>query len=447
MAQDELSALSGIDDADYYDSLAVPTTDLPLTDDQEAALETIIDLIDSGETEISLSGAAGTGKTTMIHALVDALSYCAVAVCTPTNKAAMVLKSKGLSEASTIHRRFFVPVAKSKPLRFISGRLWLAAGNPLPPGKLAHADVIIVDEASMLGSKILDELRQMCDILILVGDGNQLPPVADSTHPEGYFNSRKHDATLTKVLRQGEGSSILSLATDVREGRAFVNTIKQFYPEESFSDLAAHPDIKFIAFTNKERSRLNRLLRLRKGLKDALPQLGETMICASNYSDLLLNGTEGVLEAWNWDGSSRIADVWLRLPGRELEPAKVDMLYFFSDLQQLQRRPYDELCAKWQRARILNDDKEDDLLALRYGYCITAHAAQGSEFDEVCVIDQLDTINFVNEKDRAEGGRGMTGKEAVRRWLYTAVTRAKKNLYIAPVWYAGSVIEGGGNGG
>lgn len=443
--QDELSAMAGLDAEDYYNALKVPApkSQPPLTEDQQAALDTILSRVGQGR-EASLSGAAGTGKTTMIHAIVDALTMegYQVVVCTPTNKAAMVLNNKGIG-ATTIHRRFFVPVPKSKPLRFVPAYEWIEDGKPLPDGKIAHADIVIVDEASMLGSWILGKLRHMCDFLIMVGDENQLPPVNDRDCPDGYFNSRSHDATLTKVLRQGEGSNILKLATAIREGRAFVATVKQFYPEETFSDIAMHKDIKFIAFTNKERSRLNRLLRLRRGISGALPRLGEMMICANNYSDLLLNGTEGILEAWDWDGASREANVWLKLPSGESEPAKIDMLYFFNDLQQLQRRPYDGLCAHWQNLRNENREEEDELLALRFGYCITAHASQGSEFNEVCVIDQCDTMHFVTEKDRMATGRGMTGKEAVRRWLYTAVTRARTKLYIAPVWYAGSVIVEG----
>lgn len=76
------------------------------------------------------------------------------------------------------------------------------------------------------------------------------------------------------------------------------------------------------------------------------------------------------------------------------------------------------------------------LLSLTYSYCITCHKAQGSEYDRVCVIDQRNVIKLMTGAAIERGEESLSPDEMARRWIYTAVTRAKKELAIATTWWA-----------
>lgn len=395
-----------------------------------------------GADEVSLSGPAGSGKTTLMKSficeLVDNVND--VALVAPTNKAAKVLNDKGLF-ATTIHSQFFVSLEqRGRPPKFISAYEFTKTGGKLPEGKRDFADIIAVDEASMLNSWVLGELRKMCDQLVLVGDPHQLPPVNDRQNPAGYFNSLKHTAKLTEILRQAEGSPILDLATAIRTGKPYDPTMRQFFPELGFADVAADLP-QFIAFTNKERAKLNRLIRLRHGFSEALPSPGEKVICASNFDDRLLNGTEGLVVEFKWNGVSRLAEIDIEVgtgDHTEVRKANMCMLRFFQDLQPGQRGQYDDLMIEWERQIKNNPEMGAEDLVLRYGYCITAHAAQGSEYPSVVVIDQRGALRYAGE----QSGNGMSADEYVRRWMYTAITRARKELVIAPEWWANGAVVG-----
>lgn len=405
-----------------------------LTLHQAAAERTLLEAASTSRI-ISLSGPAGSGKTTLLKSLVPKLRelYRDVVVVTPTNKAAKVLNDKGLP-AGTVHSTFFVPLPDVKPVKFVSSVDWVAQGNPLPESKRDWAEVVVVDEASMLPTWILNKLRDMAGLIVLVGDPFQLPPVNDRINPEGFFNTMRHTATLSEILRQAEGSDILSMATKIRTGQEFERGLKAFAPELSFSEMVAEMP-QFIAYTNKERAKINRLVRRCLGHLSALPADGEKMICASNYSDVLLNGTECKLVSMEWNGKAPRAKVLLEVDmgGGQVvvEEAMIGMHAFMRDLQPQQQEGFTQFYGDWLRYEEKYGEK-DEPLALRYGYCITAHASQGSEYPSVVVIDQVGTLRYVADQNRDSG---MSPDQFVRRWMYTAVTRPREELVFAPTWW------------
>ena len=245
--------------------------DLVLTTSQQEAIEHIIDLtIEKQQKTISMSGSAGTGKTTCMASLTEALTALGLdfEVVTPTNKAAGVLQSKGV-DAATLYAKFFIREEKRdqdgrKKLTFIPCYL----AQTVPGGKRDGAEIIIVDEASMLGSWALGHLRKMCHTLILVGDSNQLPPVNDRDNPRGYFCTREHDAHLTEVLRND--GDILRLATAIRESKDGIRlkgiSVDDFYPDEDFETLFAIERPQLICWRNVVRQSLNARARKVLGL-------------------------------------------------------------------------------------------------------------------------------------------------------------------------------------
>jgi exodeoxyribonuclease-5 len=397
---------------------------MQLTQSQTAALEAL--LASADVPRLSLSGAAGTGKTTLIKELVDSLPADTV-VCTPTNKAAQVLCNKGI-DATTFYKKFYIleDTVDGKP-RFISCKKYLAEGGKgLPDGKLSWVGTLIIDEASMLTSRAINEMSRMCGQLILVGDHHQLPPVGDRDYPAGVFGSLNHTAELTEIMRQAEGNLILTLADALRRDDPKVGKmLKHFEPEESFQDLVRR-GAQMIAFTNKERQRINHVCRRVLGFTQPYPQRGDKMVVTNNYSEDLINGTVITVEDFEWDQTKDFASIICHRPSGGLGNFTMDMRSFINDQIASQRFILEEYLP-------VQHTGDETFMQATFAYCLTAHKAQGSEWDDVVVFDQRSLIRKVAENDP----RGaLSPDEFTRRWTYTAITRARKNLYWAPTWYA-----------
>lgn len=399
---------------------------MELTQSQEQALSTLLERIDRGDPVIRLSGAAGTGKTTLIKELHAALFDSVI--CTPTNKAAQVLRGKGLP-ATTFYRKFYIleEATADRRLRFTSCKRWLEENfnGSLPEGKISFAPILIIDEATMVNTISYREMMRMCDTLILVGDEHQLPPVGDRENPAGLFGSETPDATLTEVMRQAEGSQILDLAEAIRRGSPKVGKMLGFFePEQEFRELVQQ-GAQSICFTNNERRRVNAVARKALGFRDPWPVAGEKLIVTSNYSDDLLNGTMVEVLSFEWDRIKPWAIAKLK-HDEGTTTCRLNMKAFAEDQVASYRDVLEETMA--------GASHEEELgVEATFGYCLTAHKAQGSEWEKVVVFDQRSVVHRVQSNNPSPQ---MSPEEYVRRWLYTCVTRARKDLYIAPTHWA-----------
>lgn len=398
---------------------------MELIPSQEQALQTLLHRISCGDPVIRLSGAAGTGKTTLIKRLHEEL-FDAV-ICTPTNKAAQVLRSKGLP-ATTFYRKFYIleETVDRKP-RFISCKRWLEqnAFGQLPEGKISFTPILIIDEATMVNTVSYREMMRMCDTLILVGDEHQLPPVGDRENPAGLFGSETPDATLTEVMRQAEGSQILDLAEAIRRDAPKVGKMLGFFePEQEFRELVQQ-GAQSLCFTNNERRRINMVARKALGYRDAWPVVGEKLIVTGNYSEDLLNGTMVEVLEFDWDQVKPWAMVRLDF-GDGAKTCRFNMMAFAEDQVAGYRGQIE--------ATMRESRPEEDLgVEATFGYCLTAHKAQGSEWDKVVVFDQRSVVHRVQANNPSPQ---MAAEEYVRRWLYTCITRARKDLFVAPTHWA-----------
>ena len=428
---------------------------ISLSPSQSAGVDKVLDLTRKGAGLLSISGPAGSGKTTLVKALVDNLDD--VAVCTPTNKAAQVLQSKGI-DATTFYRRFFITeerkgAARGK-LRFQSCRRFLeniVANSPfqtdwkgqqfrLPPGKLGYVNVMVADESSMITSRSIASMREMCDTLILVGDHGQLPPVGDNDYPAGYFGTLDHTVVLTEIHRQKEGSLILDLATAIRESSPKVpKMLRHFEPQESFDEWL-FSDPRTIAFTNRERQRVNFVTRRLLGFDIPTPQATDKLIVLNNFNEDLINGTEVCAKRFEWDGRSRVAQIEVFDPiARVSSWQPMDMAAFIGDQIQSQQEAMGAEDLPWMQYQ--PPELETPALELTYGYCITAHKSQGSEFNAVAVLDQVGLIKKIAASTKAKDRRALDPEEQARRWLYTAASRAKQELRWAPTWWVTATGE------
>jgi len=375
---------------------------LEFSQEQEQALERIRDWRDNSDEQVLyLAGYAGSGKTTLAkHVGADVFAAF-------TGKAAYVLQQKGCRNATTIHRLIYIPRMKSQQLlkqllaqlektpddEALRKRIASERENQRKPSWLLNLDsplnrarLLVIDECSMVDERIgRDLLSFNCKVLVL-GDPAQLPPVFGA----GYFTSRTPDIMLTEVHRQARDNPILDLATIVRQERR----LPLDHPcviNKPTAKLALGVD-QLIVGRNATRRSTNARMRELLGYTEPLPVRGDRVVCLRNNHELeLLNGaTYNVTDtAFDYADQSTIG---LELDGNLAVTAHANTFH----------------------GREIPHWAELDAEKFDYGYALTCHKSQGSQWDSVGIIDESHSF----------------GPQRYN-WLYTAITRAAKHLWVA----------------
>ena len=393
------------------------------TPEQERALTAIRTWLDGDEQTFTLAGYAGTGKTTILRHVIDMLD--SVRCATPTGKAAAVLggklKDTGV-EVTTLHSLLYQPVEVTEAdLRAAEQEL-----KALKAAKLPHAGaaervkkikdllekggcefasnanpenrrrLVIVDEASMVGDDVEADLLRFAPKILWCGDPGQLPPVQG----QDFFVRHKPDAVLETIHRQAADSAILRLATALRNGEKFTDwNDDDCVLMNGVSRQLLNEADQVITGKNVTRRGINRWLRGLRGFDGEYPGQGEKLVCLRNdHGRGLINGV-GALAA-----SAMDVDTFGDLT---MDVAYEDRLFEALPIDPLAFRQYAE--PKLTRRDLAKTHGAE----FDFGYAITVHKSQGSEWDHVAVYD---------DKMRA------FDKEARKRWSYTAVTRAAKRL-------------------
>lgn len=373
-------------------------TDLVLSDQQAAALRAIDEWYVSGRQEFTLEGYAGTGKTTLLSHVLDHLrahrGLGDLYVGAYTGKAAHVLRRKGNRGASTLHSMLYEPVPGSNPVRF-----QLAAD----PG-IGYADLVVIDENSMVPQDMAADFRRHARRLLTIGDPAQLPPVRGL----GGFADRRPDAVLTEVHRQALDDPILRLATKVRRGQlptmsdAAANVAVA--PARTWEQLTTPGAGQLLAGRHRTRFAVTRYLR--DGAA-ASPFAGEPLVCRRNEHDRGLYNGMPVAASWvDGDRAMPYEPYLMDVSPVEEEEDGADVHRSVHRLKVASRPFRDHYDGAPTPL-----EYERGVSVLDWAYCLTVHAAQGSEYDAVTVID--DSAAF--REDRF-------------RWLYTAITRARSRL-------------------
>jgi exodeoxyribonuclease-5 len=354
---------------------------------QREASSRILDwLTRSPERELYLAGYAGTGKTTIAAQLIAELEL-RVCVATLTGKAASVLRRKGVYQAQTIHSMIYVPVPNTDPIEWSLDQV----------SPLAYADLLIVDEVSMVGHDLADDLRSYGKKILVLGDPGQLPPI----HGTGAFTSREPDVFLSEIHRQAAESPIIRLATMARQGQPIPlsdEPVARVVPL-SFNEVLASRG-QLICGTHRARWAITKRVRERDGFGGTIPGAGERVICRRNNREHgLYNGLIGTVAEVLDDGDNdEEGRPYLKIVMDDLQApieTRVELTPFLEHTDGL-RRPYLR-----RRGVELFD----------FGYVLTCHSAQGSEWPDVTVVD--DSSAFREDADR---------------WLYTALTRASERI-------------------
>jgi exodeoxyribonuclease-5 len=345
-----------------------------------------------------LFGYAGTGKTTMAKTIAAGKQRTMFAAY--TGKAAQVLTRKGVP-ATTLHKLIYKPNGERVEYkRDKDGIIVLdEEGKPVPmPGvppkpsfaldpesPLLWADLLVVDEVSMVNKPMGEDILSFGRPVLVLGDPAQLPPVEGG----GFFTKDEPDALLTEVHRHAADSEVYRLATAIRNG----------VPIPKVAGVEYKTAIQFdqvIVGTNAMRWGLNEELRETMRRPEGVPVEGDKIIVLQNNYDLnVMNGETytvisykpktGLATVRDDDGLIREMEVWKEGFTRAGEA-------------ELKQRPYGE---------------QTDKVMATFAWAITCHKSQGSQWNNVLVVDE----SHVFRRDR-------------QRWLYTAVTRAAEEVHV-----------------
>ena len=443
------------------------------TDDQAEMLDKLSAFILSKETDslFILKGYAGTGKSSLVGAVVKALTTLKqkTVLLAPTGRAAKVFSSYADNSAYTIHKKIY------RQKKF-SGEY---SGFELNNNLHTHT-LFIVDEASMIpngytdasfgSGHLLDDLIEYvysgtgCR-LVLMGDSAQLPPVGEKISPAfdssvlNRFGLTLTGFTLKQVIRQQQESGILNNATHIRtqivqgnttdfpvirlnnypdittiRGDELIERISMAFDKEGIEETIV------ISRSNKRTNIYNNGIRNSILYREEELSSGDVlMIVKNNYYwgeafeeiDFIANGemaqikrVRKIEELYGF----RFADVTLELMDYQKEmDAKILLDTLHSETTALSKEQnnqlfvsvledYSDISTKAGKMRKLKKDPYYNCLQVKYGYAITCHKAQGGQWKHVF----LDVGYLTKEYMGTD----------FYRWLYTAFTRATEHLYL-----------------
>lgn len=425
---------------------------------QEKALRMVDDWLRSEEQIFYLAGFAGTGKTTLAKHFAQNVKG-TVLFAAYTGKAALVLRRKGCENASTIHKLIYKPAgekggpetdglfnelnllkeelqnmptlsdeerdsmsmfAKMRHPRIVleskiakvNHQIIVEERRKAQPmfslnddSSVRAASVLVLDESSMIDGQMAEDILSFGTKVLVLGDPAQLPPVANA----GYFTKRTPDFLLTEVHRQAQESGILQLATLVRNKESFRIGA---YGDDCEVVSAKDPRIQELVLDadqilvgrNKTRHISNQRFRALTGrgkIHEHLPEPGDKLVCLrNNHKAGLLNGS-----LWRVHEASHFPEqsVCEMTISSEEDPDTTGVLvsahlhHFLGNEAELRRMGWNK-----------NDHEEFD-----YGYALTVHKSQGSQWDDVILFDE----SFAFRSDSA-------------KWLYTGITRAARKLTV-----------------
>ena len=380
---------------------------MKLNEQQAQAIEALRKWWYNGNKQVfQISGAAGTGKTTLIRYLINEikLEHDEVLFTAFVGKATLAMTRNGLN-AKTLHSA--ICYCKDEPVldengnvvteynRRVTKRVFTRRRKIDPRIRL-----IVVDEGSMVPAKMADWLLKVKVPIIVLGDLNQLPPVIGDS-----FFLKEPDVVLTQIMRQSSESPIPYFAQNVLQngskclspGLQIGDKINVLSKADITPELLKDYDV-IICGTNKTRNNLNTYIRERiYGRTQDYPVIGDKLICRENdwtfsVDDVyLINGLIGYVTDIDLES---ISDYTMKI---DFKPEFMDNEFKNVTLDRI----YMGLSPNDKRFYRSNYHK------FEYGYAITCHLSQGSQYNRVLVFNE----SFGTAEER-------------RKWLYTAVTRA-----------------------
>jgi exodeoxyribonuclease-5 len=363
---------------------------------QGAALDSVSRWYSSGRSRkqvFRVFGYAGTGKTTLARHFADGLRG-PVLYMAFTGKAAMVMRKNGCYGAMTIHATIYnVEIDPETGVKkFVIKDV----------DDLSDASLFVIDECSMVDEEIGRDILSFGVPVLVLGDPAQLPPVKGG----GFFTEHEPDVMLTEIHRQAESNPIIRMATIVREGGRL--DVGDYGSSRVIhrTDLSQHDVMsadQVLVGLNKTRGQYNARMRSILGRSGPMPETADRLVCLKNDRNMgIFNG--GLWEVVEIVPRKRghLNDHCIRMHIKSLDfesttPVLVRVRKeFFQD--QGNEIPWRELSGTQQ---------------FDFGYALTVHKAQGSQWDTVCLFDESGSF----QSSRA-------------RWLYTGLTRAAEKITV-----------------
>lgn len=392
---------------------------MELTEKQKQGLDIAIKRFENNEKYTVISGYAGTGKSTLVKFIVSALPGIDpdtdVVYTSFTGKATQVLAKKGNKNTSTLHKLLFESHLRA------DGTFYRVPVATLYPYK-----VVIVDEISMVPKELMDRLESYPVYIICLGDPFQLPPIDKDS--DNHLLDHPH-IFLDEIMRQAAESEIIQLTMKIRNFEPIDyfkgKEIQVLHKNELSTGMLLWADQILVA-TNATRKSINIQMRNLLGHGEE-PEDGDKMICCRNYWDCeadneypLINGTIGTLKDSYKNFIPIPAYLRRRIPFKE-EKIETINAYFIGDseedygLLRMDRKLIEKgvKTLDYKSSYVLGKNMSLPM-EFEYGYAITTHRAQGSEWDNVLVIEEGFPFD----------------REEHARWLYTACTRATNRLVI-----------------
>jgi len=359
-----------------------------------------------------ISGAAGTGKTTLVCYLIEkfGLDMDEVLFVAYMGKAVSQLSKHGLP-AKTIHSTIYdyerVP-DKDEDGNIIfkpNGRIKMVGRFTLKEKISKKIKLIIVDEGSTVEKKMGQDLLSFGVPIIVLGDLNQLPPPFGTS-----IFLDKPDIILSQIMRQAEGDPIVWLSQQVLHGKRLsvgVYGNSSVINKDNMSDFILKQADIVLTGTNLLRYHMNNHFRENiKNYKNLdFPHIGEKLICRKNNWDRIIddgiyltNGTTGVctyFEKESYNGKTCVIDFKSDFSKKELRNLKID--YNRLKTQNTMEEGYSDYT----------------LDVFEYAYAITVHSSQGSQYPNVILLNE----EFLSKAD-------------YKKWLYTGITRAMKSVTV-----------------
>lgn len=373
-------------------------------------------------------GYAGTGKTTIIRQVIEEMGIKDETLFAAyTGKAAMVMRKAGLP-ARTIHSLAYKPVPPSKSeCDKISKQIKEELDEtkrkslqqdlrekskvhfelrPRDESDLSNAKLLVLDECSMVNDEMLSDLLSFNVPLLVLGDPGQLPPIEGA----GALTKAEPDAMLTEIHRQARDNPIIDFATRARHGitlaKIQLGTSRHCNMGELSNDEVLEFD-QIITGKNLTRMKINNNIRYLKGFEGVFPVVGEKIICLKNNAEQgLFNGMMcEVIEV------GKLLDTSIELKIKR----ETDTAAYPGTWVKALRAHFEA----YQDKEALNNVRwwdRDGTDEFDFGYAITVHKAQGSQWDKVLLWDD-GMFKGWQRQDRP-------------KWLYTGITRAVESITI-----------------
>lgn len=416
--------------------------------------------LQSYEEPFILTGYAGSGKSTILPVIIDSLNLDPekVAFCAPTGKAAKVMSNKlkqyGIStRCRTIHSYIYTPKmekpavlekrlndyknqliyllehedqsleqtkARERELKTIivqtEKELDKALDRNDHPGFLINLEsevraksLIVVDEASMVGEDVATDLMSFGIPILAMGDPGQLKPIQDDP---GFSLENPH-FFLDEIHRQAKDNPIIHLATQAREGQLisygdYGNGVKVVSRRNDQYTTNPELDAQIIVGTHVKRWNTTKAIRKAYGYDGYSPQSGEVLIVCKN-SRITPEFVNGSFVRCVDDVELKEGDAYFPIKTEDENGVVRTVLAYqglFEEHRLRQKNAFTSSKMEAFKARIEREH-------LDYGWAITCHKAQGSQWDRVIVHDESGVF-----------------RDEAKNWLYTAITRAAKELII-----------------